>query len=230
MNLLDDFWPAGNRGSILVTTRDKAALGQFTAGIREVQKLEEKDAVDLLMKLSRQPPGPLEHENAAKICARVDYLPLAIGAAAFIIHSDSLSFAEYLSGYSNRDLIVESKPLGGPTTQYAHSLASVWNMNFTRLDKETRFLLDTLAFLDPDKIQEDLVAEGASKCGDPHLKFLGSAKKFLHYRGKLCHSILVHRNPRLKQIWIQRLVQESCHIRMDKTTRQVAFDAAFHIV
>lgn len=176
MNLLDDFRPPGNRGSIFVTTRDKSARGKFTGGIRELQKLEEKDAVNLLIKLSRQRSEPHERKDAANVCARVDCLPCAISTAAFIIHNDSLSFAEYLSVYSNRDLIIESKPLGGPTTQYAHSPTSVWSMNFTWLDKETRFLLNILAFLDPDKIQESLIAEGALKCGDDHLDFIRTPK------------------------------------------------------
>lgn len=54
-DLLTDFWPPGEKGSVLITARDTASLGQFTGGKFEVlQKLASVDGVELLLKLSRK--------------------------------------------------------------------------------------------------------------------------------------------------------------------------------
>lgn len=226
---INNFWPSGNQGSILVTTRYKNSLGQFLGDVEEMQKLKNQDAVDLLFELSRRTRSTDSEEDAEKICSRVDYLPLAIAHVAWKIDEDTLSLKEYLEIYTNMDLI-QYKPLVGPLTLYPYGLLSVWAMNFERLEKGTQFLLEILAFLDPAKVQEKLLLEGAASSGDPRLRFISSKKRFLQERTKLTHSILISINADLEQIWMHRLVQESCHIRMDAPRRQSAFEAAFNLL
>ena len=230
-NILDDFWPPGGRGSILVTTRDKASLGRFTGVIREVRQLEERDAVELLARTSGLKLDEQGQQNAAKICAELGCLPLTICAAAFIIHADDLSFAEYLSLYPNRDLIIKhSKPIGGRAMRYPLTPSTVWNPSLDRLDPETTFLLNILAFLDPDKISEELLLAAARKGCDSRLNFINSAHKFVGHRTRLTHRGLVVRNPDLKQLWMHRMVRDTCHWRMDRKSYQTAFDVTLKMV
>src|ERR1700753_2951958 len=51
---IDEFWPSGDRGSILVTARDESSLGQFTGTVHHLQNLSEDEGIKLLMQLSKK--------------------------------------------------------------------------------------------------------------------------------------------------------------------------------
>ena len=230
IDLLDDFWPSGARGSVLITTRNKEVLGQFTGTIHRLEKFGENEAIDLLIKLSHRESNKKDRENAAKICARVDYLPLAISATAIRIDTDEITFSEFYEENTNVDLIKQPSAAQGPETRYQHSLSTVWGQNFDRLEFEARQLLCVLAFLDPDKIQEILLSEGAQKSRSSEMQFIRTPKRFSVHRSQICRSGLVDRNPDLKQLWMHRLVSDDCQIRMTEETSQTAFRMAFEIV
>ena len=49
--LLQDYWPATDKGSVLITSRDKTLVKQF--GGVELLEFDEESAVDLLFSLTR---------------------------------------------------------------------------------------------------------------------------------------------------------------------------------
>lgn len=228
---LTDFWPSGDRGSILITARNEASLGQFTGGeVKTVTKLTEDDGIHLLLKLSGRPDNEINREDAKSICTRIDFLPLAISSVAALLKSTKLGLDDYLVEYTNSDLIRKSKPLSGPEAHYLFSLATAWQSQFTHLDNDSpgsRSFLNILALLDPDGIREKFLLEGVQKTRHPKLRLLNIWK----FRESLTVMDLIYRNADMKKIWMHRLLQGICHVTMvDANTYQVAFDCAFDLI
>lgn len=89
-DLLKDFWPETDRGSVLITSRDKTLTNQFN-GI-ELRALDKRSAVNLLMNLTKFNRARLSRQSvdvetsaAEKIVHQIGYLPLGIRQAANLI-------------------------------------------------------------------------------------------------------------------------------------------------
>jgi hypothetical protein len=229
-NIIDRFWPAGAHGSILLTARNEAALGQFTGTIEVVGNLDESDAVDLLLNLSKKPDNHTNRESAQKICSRIASHPLAVSSVAGLVKSNQTSLDEYLEQYTNIDLIMKSKPMAGPEAPYKFSLATVWSAQFASLEAEPLLLLNILSFLDPDGMQEKFFSEGAQKSGLSILRKFASSKKLSTMRENLCTRGLIFRNEDIRKMWMHRLIQDYCHFRMDRSAFQNAFYGAFNLI
>lgn len=240
-DLFEEFWPAGGRGSILITSRDITL--HTNVGGEILSGLTEASAVDLLIKLTRpQWPGsdndrPKHEEDAAHhIVARVGFLPLGITQAARIIINDSSLLADFLEAYNDRELILNSetvKLVNKPGERYSFNLSTVWNMSFETLERDQQEFLNVISFLDPDRIQLQLLCEGSAKavkngCGS--LTFMDDIRKVTRCKGPVVRSSLVTQNEKLRELWMHRLVQQSCHLRMTAADRQASFDMAFAMV
>lgn len=237
-DLLKDFWPETDRGSVLITSRDKTLINQFN-GI-ELRALDKRSAVNLLMNLTKFNRARLSREGvdvetsaAEKIVHQIGYLPLGIRQAANLIVNESSSLTDFLEAYNNRELIEDAqsvKPIKNPLSTYQYSLGTVWNMNFERLSADQQSLLNIMAFLDPDRIHVDLLEKGASKSSHPGLKFISTTRKL--YKGKvaLIRSSLVSQNEELRELEMHRLVQASCHLRMNEMDRGHHFSMAVSLV
>lgn len=99
--LLKDFWPETNQGSILITSRDQTLIRE--SGGVEIRKLETRSAIDLLLNLTKFNQARLSPERvdieasaAAKSVRQIGYLPLVIGQAANLIISEPSSFTDFL--------------------------------------------------------------------------------------------------------------------------------------
>ena len=236
-DLLREFWPKAGRGSILITSRDQKLVNQF--GGVELTVLEEDSAVDLLMNLTKLNRARLPQESvteeldaAKKIVQRIDFLPLGINQAANLIVNDSCSLTEFFEAYNNRELIQDSEEVrlvrSGSTYQY--SLRTVWSMNFETLTEEQQDFIKIISFLDPDRIQMRLFSEGVSKSQDPNLSFIDTAYKRNKCKVGLLRSSLVSQSEKFHELRMHRLVQASCHLRMDLAQRQRNFKCAITLV
>ena len=120
-----------------------------------------------------------------------------------------------------------------PGERYPLTLSTVWNMSFETLNAEQQTFLNVIAILDPDRIQLQLLAGGAAisvERGNPSLDFMGSVKQLNKCKGPVVQSSLVTQNESLRELWVHRLVQQSCHLRMTPRARQESFDLAYSIV
>ena len=103
-------------------------------------------------------------------------------------------------------------------------------MNFERLDADPQSLVNIMAFLDPDRIKVDLLRTGAPKSLNPGLKFISTPIKFHKCKVALLRSSLVSQNEELREFEVHRLIQASCHVRMDETDRRNHFNMAVSLV
>ena len=240
-DLFEEFWPAGTTGSVLVTSRDTALAASIGGEI--LTDLEEDSAVALLFKLTKpqwqdtsEERSSLEVAAALRIVAHVGYLPLGIIQAAKIIVNDSCLLSDFLDAYNDRELI-EGLNMFKPTAKsgeiYPLNLSNVWNMSFESLEEEQQKFLNLISFLDPDRIQLGLLSEGAAsavKKGVASLAFMDNVRKLNRCKGPVVRSSLITQNETLRELWMHRLVQQFCHLRMNPSARQESFDRAYSVV
>lgn len=239
--LFDEFWPTGANGSVLVTSRDTTLAA--TIGGEILTGLAKESAVALLIKLTKpqwqdtsEESLSLEVGAANRIVAHVGYLPLGIIQAARIIVNDSCLLSDFLDAYNDRELIEgldALKLMVKPGENYPLNLSTVWNMSFETLEEEQQTFLNLISFLDPDRIQLELLWEGAAgavKKGFSSLAFMDSVRKLNKCKGPVVRSSLVTQNEALRELWMHRLVQHSCHLRMSPSVRQESFDKAYWVV
>jgi hypothetical protein len=234
---LREFWPDAKRGAVLVTSRNRSLIKRLSG--RELNELDEASAVTLLKELTHfdsrwLTDASLEAENSAakRIAERVGYLPLAINQAANIIIEDSCSFTVFLDAYSARDLVQDSDDAKSfrDTSAYQHSLRTVWDMNFDRLNEDQQSLIQLMSFLDPDRIVMDLLKRGSTEANDNRLSFINRPYKLSKCRAGLVRSTLISQSEDCQELQMHRLVQESCQLRMTHVQRQRFFDAAVLLV
>jgi hypothetical protein len=235
-DLLREFWPASDRGSILITTRDHTLMNEFE-GV-ELEVLDESSAINLLRRLTKFDDRKYDADTiiqelaaAESVVKKIDYLPLGICQASNLIRNDSLSFVDFLEAYGNRELIEDSEEvrLVNHGSTYKYSLRTVWNMNFDQLSPNPQCLMKLISFLDPDRIQLRLI-DGAQKATDASLSFIDTPYKRKKSQSALLHSALVTQNHNLRELRMHRLVQASCHLRMTLPERQQSFKHAVSLV
>jgi hypothetical protein len=228
LQLLDEFWPTGRAGSILITSQDRRVTQSHAQQHIELDPFTEDEAVELLYKVSHVNPSRYTEKDAKQIVVRLEKIPFSIRVAAKTIFEYSLSFEEYLRIYDNDKLFRESEPLRGPGLHYAKTLRTVWALPYERLSEAAKDLLNIIVFMDVDTIKENMITNGVQRSQDPLLEFLSGDKLSL-CRGKLIMSPLVSWNKNLKIMSMHRIVQRSCHHNMT-TSRQTAFDRAVLVI
>lgn len=239
--IFDEFWPRGPQGSVLITSRDTTL--QASIGGEILTGLTKESAFALLVRLTKprwqevaEERSSHEEQAAYDIVSRVGYLPLGITQAAEIIIKDSCLLSEFLIAYNDRELIEGADlvtSIRRPDETYPLSLSTVWNMSFESLNDEQQMFLNVISFLDPDRIQLQLLTEGAAtavKNGIQSLAFMDHIRKLVKLKGPVVRSALVTQNEKLRELWMHRLVQQSCHSRMTFEDRQDSFDKACWVV
>jgi hypothetical protein len=201
--------------------------------------LSEDSAVQLLRELTITTPGhngeenAKEHAAAVDIVARVGYLPFAICQVASLIVNECGLVTDFLDAYNDRELIEESSVIRLRQDAYPYTFSTVWDMSFARLDAEQQTFLNMISFLDPDRIQVSTIVDGVTKAfqaGHQEFGYLVPKKKFDKCKGGVVRSSIISQNDRLGELRMHRLVQQSCHIRMEPGVHQQAFDSAHLLI
>ncbi|KAK7981657.1 hypothetical protein PG988_003895 [Apiospora saccharicola] len=236
---LAEFWPSGNRGSVLVTARKDTALGppfQVSGGaIENVSGLRVNDSVDILFKISRIQDSRQNRQYAEQIYRMVAGHPFSLTTVASMISVKRIDFKEYIELFPNTRLFKEAKPITAPHSFYENSLStSFWNavvgIKHSEGHEDAWKLLELLSFLDPDGVSEKDLAEGSLGSQDLVLWQIVDSRQFEVNRSFLCENNAIDRNPNIKTILMHRMMQDYCHFIMTPESRQAAFDTAFTLI
>ena len=102
---VEKYFPGGERGHILVTTRRPAlkGLGNVGGGFCELEKLEEMEAHDLLLKHAQEktPWDEMAQSLARRITEVLGYLPLALVCAGKAIAEGITTLADYIPWFND---------------------------------------------------------------------------------------------------------------------------------
>lgn len=206
--IIENLKPIFGSGSILITSRDPLSKTSFSlnqVGI-DLEPFTEEEAGQFLRTLSQG-----SENEALAIARRLGCLPMALSQMAGVIRHQYLSYSEFLDMYEDETSHAELHNLTlGPQRATARgNLASIWAID--RLSPQARTLLEYLAFLDPDCIQERIFLDKNAP------KFDGLPQRLLAWntaRGELLQMSLIQRNDRTKDLRVHRLLQDSVKSKM----------------
>ena len=94
--VVEKYIPPGNKGSILITSRNRS-MGRIVSfeNMIEIKEMEEADAITLLLKAGRLDSFPEHLEVSKKIVNELCYIPLAIGHAGAYIEAGKCDIDQY---------------------------------------------------------------------------------------------------------------------------------------
>ncbi|KAK0721254.1 hypothetical protein B0T21DRAFT_414450 [Apiosordaria backusii] len=198
LSLLHEYWPDGENGSILLTSRNlEAKVGR--TGL-DLEPLEKEEAAKLLRRMT---PGinhdlPQNVQASLDIAERLGGLPLAITQIAAFITKRDKSLPEITSG-----------------AHYKHSIFTVWAIE--ELSLHSRSILEIISFLNPDSIKESLIkpplrlTQERLPQGYPEDEF-----EYDDARSDLSQISLIRRNRDEGKLTLHRLVQDVVRSQIER--------------
>jgi NB-ARC domain len=228
LDLLSDFLPVGESGSLLLTTRAQAT-GSTAPSISVEQMSKEEGSVLLLRRAKVLPAAgtldqaaPEVRDLAAAIVRELDGLPLALDQAGAYIEETACGLASYLELYcSHRRELLRRRSAG--RSDHPEPVATTWRLSFLTVEHASHAAADLLrlcAFLAPDAIPEVIVTEGARVLGEAFGRVATDAFHLNEAVEMLLHYSLVGRNPETRMLTIHRLVQAVLQDAMPVETRK----------
>ena len=162
---VSEFFPAGNRGSILVTTRNPDCRIHATVGSCELGEMDLEEAVTLFLRAVRVEDTAAEivRKEAAVVAKTLGCLALAIVQAGAYVRQGLCSIGEYCSIYSHRrERLLRHRPVQAGSS-YKFSVYTTWEISveaIRRMSRETSDnaieLVRIFSFLHYDDITEDI--------------------------------------------------------------------------
>lgn len=170
LSVLKQFWPGSSSGSILLTTRDSTAAFGLASDSCQVLPFDIAAGSKALMNiLALDSTSELNKQQAYAISSTFGGLPLALNQIGGFIAQRRIPLQDFLPLYHRNSTSVDAKNPAG--MDYNHTLATVWDISLSKLSGNAQMLLDILAFLNPDYIQESLLTEGALQGESSMLEF-----------------------------------------------------------
>ena len=127
---VSQFFPAGNRGSIIITTRNPDCRIHATVGSSEIGQLHQEEAVNLLMKASDvAETDDTLRPQAQAVAQTLGYLALAITHAGAMIRQKLYSFEEYCAAYTRRRKDLLSVRPVQASADYQYTVYTTWNIS-----------------------------------------------------------------------------------------------------
>lgn len=154
---IQPFIPPINKGSVIITSRNREAAGLGTA--IELGEMKAEDALALLFhKAALHHPTSTEELIGAEITKSLGYLALAIEHAGAYVQSVGGTLQEYLQRFQNnrRDTLEKSPAF----SMHKESVFETFNLSFNAVverDIAAARLLCFMAFLDAEGVREDLI-------------------------------------------------------------------------
>ena len=133
---VERFIPPGNRGNILITSRNRS-MGSLIAfeNMIEINEMEEADAITLLLKASYLDASAEHIEIAKNIVAELGCIPLAVNQAGAYIEAGRCSIDKYLQQFSlHRQTLMSDVTFRG-ASKYDRTVYGTWDLSFKEIQK-----------------------------------------------------------------------------------------------
>ena len=133
---ISQYFPVGNRGSIIVTSRNPECRCHATVGSRELCEMESSEAINLLLS-----SGDLPSENqdlqllALPIVQILGYLALAVSQAGASIRQKICSLEDYLDSYSRHRKKLLSSQAVQAGSEYKYTVYTTWEISVESIKK-----------------------------------------------------------------------------------------------
>lgn len=144
------FFPAGDRGHILVTSRNPDCRIHATIGSYEFKEMDPEDAITLLLKAAeiKDVTDRENRERARPMANALGHLPLALIQAGASIRHNICSLEDYLEIYSSRrSQIISNQPIQG-ADHYQYTIYTTWEVSFKMIeDQASEVAMDAIHIL-----------------------------------------------------------------------------------
>ena len=130
------FIPPGNRGNILITSRNKS-MGRVVSFENriEVKEMEEVDAMTLLLKASCLDALPEHLEAAKRIVTELGCIPLAVHHAGAYIEAGNCDISTYLRQFFlHRQTLMSDATFTG-ASDYDQTVYGTWDLSFDEIKR-----------------------------------------------------------------------------------------------
>ena len=134
--VVERFIPPGNRGNILITSRNRS-MGSLISfeNIIEINEMEEVDAISLLLKASYLDPSPEHIEVARNIVTELGCMPLAVNQAGAYIEAGRCSINKYIQQFSLHRQTLMSDAIFRGASNYDQTVYGTWDLSFKEIKK-----------------------------------------------------------------------------------------------
>jgi tetratricopeptide (TPR) repeat protein/transcriptional regulator with XRE-family HTH domain len=233
LELARSFFPAGDSGHILLTTRSQfaAKIGAQQIGI---DRMESGEGLAFLLRRSDKSVNDPDPDTVPTVLELVELLgghPLALDQAGAYVHETGALFAEYIRLYHEqcRSLLDMRWPVNdeheGVYDDHPEAVAATFELCFRKASERHVLAGDILhfcAFLHPDAIPEELLLHGAS--------FKPDTVAFRRAIAALRRYSLIKRNMQEKTLSIHRLVQDLLVDKMSQDIKKQWQERVIHAV
>lgn len=234
--MLWELWPRATRGTIIVTSRrPEVTLTLLQNSVEiDVGALPLSETRNLLFELlpskyAKLSANPDQIIIADQICKLLDGMPLAVVLTASLMRQtlrSSWSLAETLKLLTENPGVLMRWNLSNNATA-SRPLNMLWEDNIASLPESSRALLQVMAFLDPDKVREEIFLD--NRVAKLHNGLPSDYESYLHCLRSLSEHCLVRRDN--IKIRVHRLVQQATIHRLEPTTDlPAAFHAAVNLI
>ena len=202
----------GGGGHVLITSRNRAWSG--VASQLDLEVFSRAESVTFLCKRS----GRAEPDAAGELAGELGDLPLALAQAAAYIDARAVTISGYLAMYRDPMLARRLRDEGLDSDEYPASVARTWLLTFGKLTGDrpaAAELLRLCAFLDPDDIDLDVLAAGATGAGGALAAALGDRLERTETAGALARASLVTATAE-DRLRVHRLVQAVTRDQLDE--------------
>ena len=133
---ISQYFPVGNRGSIIVTSRNPECRCHATVGSRELREMGNDEAINLLLR-----SGDLSSESqdlrllALPIVQTLGYLALAVSHAGASIRQKICSLEDYLDNYTRHRKKLLSSQAVQAGSEYKYTVYTTWEISVQSIKK-----------------------------------------------------------------------------------------------
>ncbi len=127
---ISQFFPVGDRGTILVTSRNPESRRHATVGSRELREMECNEAINLLLRSGDLPSKDQKlRDLALPIVQTLGCLALAVNHAGASIRQRVCSLQEYLENYTRHRKKLLSNQLVKAGSEYKYTVYTTWEIS-----------------------------------------------------------------------------------------------------
>jgi tetratricopeptide (TPR) repeat protein len=199
-----NFFPPGNRGNILITSRNQS-MGRIVTLLEnsiEVNEMEESDAITLLLRASCLNSLDEHIEAAREIVVKLGCIPLAVDHAGAYIAAGKCNINTYLRlFFLHRQTLMTDVTFRG-ASNYNQTVYGTWDLSFKQIEQRARstignaeaaqaaiLILQICAFYHHSNISKEIFRSAAEK-SRKHDVDTEVAEKLPHAITSLDHTLL----------------------------------------
>ncbi|KAL9615519.1 MAG: hypothetical protein Q9167_000032 [Letrouitia subvulpina] len=218
-------WPLHFAGSILLTTRNPNIAFNFAKDFFHVEPFDDTEGSQLLLKLSGvEKPNESDQGAAQAISHTLGGLPLALDQIGGFIQQRRIALRDFLRLYKRNVDKIDAKKTG--ITDDEHTISTVLEVSLNNLAGQSQILLEVLAFMNPEKIDEVILREAplAAPTFEAKFAFLTDEIDLLDAEG-LLQGTMINKTGEASFLSVHRLLQAAVMRRLSPQAKVGYFNA-----